>query len=235
MRLPSQTVRQSTKRPVSGALSRRTAAASSTGSSTVRQSCPRRALVQSDPFGHLVVGDDGGGQVDTLIPALRQTLGENALARPSAAEHQGHAGVCRRRAHGLTVRVKRSSSACGNAIASSSDMWTIILHSERTEKKCAVRFGTDGKRHQATVSLSVQNDSEVPNPPVPLSRLCQNPIRERQRPPKSSFPRKRESRRGEAGKRRVGTLQDPWIPAFAGMTEGDGNDGEAFRAPKLGF
>ena len=28
---------------------------------------------------------------------------------------------------------------------------------------------------------------------------------------------------------------DPWIPAFAGMTEGCGNDGEAFRAPKLGF
>ena len=32
-----------------------------------------------------------------------------------------------------------------------------------------------------------------------------------------------------------GPLQDPWIPAFAGMTEGRGNDGGAFRAPKLGF
>ncbi len=32
-----------------------------------------------------------------------------------------------------------------------------------------------------------------------------------------------------------GPLQDPWIPAFAGMTEGAGNDGLAFRAPKLGF
>ena len=77
-------------------------------------------------------------------------------------------------------------------------------------------------------------------PSFPRNRVCQNTIRERQRPPESSFPRRRESRRGGAGKHRVAPLQDPWIPAFAGMTEGGrGNDGGgagmAFRAPKLAF
>ena len=51
------------------------------------------------------------------------------------------------------------------------------------------------------------------------SRLCQNPIRERQRPPKSSFPRKRESGGVEWGNGAWGPLPDPWIPAFAGMTD----------------
>ena len=33
----------------------------------------------------------------------------------------------------------------------------------------------------------------------------------------------------------VAPLHRPWIPAFAGMTEGDGNDGLAFRTSKLAF
>ena len=57
------------------------------------------------------------------------------------------------------------------------------------------------------------------------SRLCQNPIRERQPPLKSSFPRKRESRRGGVGKRRVGTPPGPLDSRFRG------NDGGAVRAP----
>ena len=54
-------------------------------------------------------------------------------------------------------------------------------------------------------------------------------------------PRNRHSRESgnpggvEWGNGAWGPLQDPWIPAFAGMTERDGNDGLAFRAPKLGF
>ena len=61
------------------------------------------------------------------------------------------------------------------------------------------------------------------------SGLCQNSIRRRQRRPKSSFPRKRESRRGGVGKHRVGTPPGPLDSRFRG------NDGLAFRAPKLGF
>ena len=54
-------------------------------------------------------------------------------------------------------------------------------------------------------------------------------------------PRNRHSRESgnpggvEWGNGAWGPLQDPVIPAFAGMTEGAGNDGLAFRAPKLGF
>ena len=61
--------------------------------------------------------------------------------------------------------------------------------------------------------------------------LCQNPIRERQRPPKSSFPpppsfpRKRESRRGGVGKHRVGTPPGPLDFRFRGNDGGGGNDG----------
>ena len=54
-------------------------------------------------------------------------------------------------------------------------------------------------------------------------------------------PRNRHSRESgnpggvEWGNGARGPLPDPWIPAFAGMTEGDGNDGLAFRTPKLAF
>ena len=75
----------------------------------------------------------------------------------------------------------------------------------------------------------------VSRPSFPRNRLCQNPIRERRRPPKSSFPRKRESRRGGVGKRRVGTPPGPLESRFRGNDGGGGNDGLAFRAPKLGF
>ena len=39
----------------------------------------------------------------------------------------------------------------------------------------------------------------------------------------------------ERGSVAVAPLRHPWIPAFAGMTEGDGNDGGAFRTSKLAF
>ena len=68
-----------------------------------------------------------------------------------------------------------------------------------------------------------------PNPSSPRNRLCQNPIPARHRPPKSSFPRKRESRRGGAGKRRVGTPPGPLDSRFRG------NDGLAFRTSELEF
>ena len=72
---------------------------------------------------------------------------------------------------------------------------------------------------------------DVPTTSFPRKRVCQNSIRERQRPPKSSFPRKRESRWGGGGrgKRRCSAPPPPLDSRFRG------NDGLAVRAPKLAF
>ena len=81
----------------------------------------------------------------------------------------------------------------------------------------------------AATPLSPGRSNEPRPSSFPRSRLCQNAIRARHGPPKSSFPRKRESRRGGAGKRRCSTPPPPLDSRFRG------NDGLAFRTSKLAF
>ena len=89
---------------------------------------------------------------------------------------------------------------------------------------------------------SVRNGADAPNrhsrPPsvIPAKQAVSKPHPSEAQTPEIVIPAKAGIQVGWGGEyAAVAPLRRPWIPAFAGMTEGGGNDGLAFRTWKMAF